>query len=105
MVPSHLVILDVMPLTSSGKVNRQALSKPDAVRPGLEEDFVPPRDDLKLQLTRIWEDIIGRKPVGVKDDFFDLGGHSPNIMHLFTQIQRTFDRVLPPQHPPPVSDC
>ncbi len=96
MIPSHFVMLDEMPLTSNGKVNRQALPKLEAVRPELEEDFVPPRDDLEIRLTRIWEDIIGIEPVGVKDNFFDLGGHSLHIMSLFTQIQRMFDRNLSP---------
>src|SRR5207248_4907 len=76
MIPSAIVALDALPLTSSGKVDRRALpaSGPAEVERGRAS--VPPRDDLEARLVALWEDLLGVRPIGVTDDFFDLGGHS-----------------------------
>ncbi|HYU33836.1 MAG TPA: amino acid adenylation domain-containing protein [Thermoanaerobaculia bacterium] len=75
MVPGATMFLDALPLTPNGKVDRKALPRPDRVLvPG--EGFVPPRDEVELQLARIWEELLDVRPVGVHDDFFTLGGHS-----------------------------
>ena len=58
----------------NGKVDRRALPAPDRSRPGSEKTFVAPRDDLELQLTHIWEEVLGVRPVGVRDNFFDSEG-------------------------------
>jgi acyl carrier protein len=56
---------------------------------------VPPSDDLEIQLTKIWENVLGKKPISVKDNFFDLGGHSLLAVRLFAQIEKTFGKNLP----------
>ncbi|HEX7314137.1 MAG TPA: amino acid adenylation domain-containing protein [Pyrinomonadaceae bacterium] len=76
MVPSHVVPLDELPLTASGKTDRralQALAPPEAPR---RDSFVAPRDALEQQLADIWEEVLRAGRVGVHDNFFDLGGHS-----------------------------
>jgi thioesterase domain-containing protein/acyl carrier protein len=50
---------------------------------------------LEIQLTKIWENVLGKKPIGVKDNFFDLGGHSLLAVRLFAQIKKTFGENLP----------
>lgn len=94
MVPANFVFLDALPLTPNGKVDRQALPEPNQARNEQEETFVAPQDELELQLTEIWEKVLGTKP-SVKDNFFDLGGHSLTAVRLFAQIEQTFGKNLP----------
>ena len=56
---------------------------------------MPPSDDLEIQLTKIWENVLRKKPIGVKDNFFDLGGHPLLALHLLAQIEKTFGKNLP----------
>jgi thioesterase domain-containing protein/acyl carrier protein len=82
-----------MPLMPNGKVDRQALPQPQA--DGAAETSVKPRDEFELQLAKIWEKVLVIKNIGIKDNFFDLGGHSLLIVQLFSRIQKIFDRDLP----------
>ena len=95
MIPSAFVMLEALPLTPNGKVDRKALPAP--VEMGLKTgaSFVPPRDFLEFQLTRIWEEIFGRRPIGVTDDFFDLGGQSLMAVRLMAHIERSLGKRLP----------
>jgi amino acid adenylation domain-containing protein len=95
MMPSAFVLLDAMPLTPNSKIDRRALPAPDTARPEMEAAFVAPRDNLELQLTGIWERILGVHPVGVRDNFFDLGGHSLLAVRLFAQMEKEFGEKLP----------
>ncbi len=95
MVPAALVMLPALPLMPNGKVDRRALPAPDQARPDLERAFTAPRDALELQLTKMWENILGVQPVGVTDNFFDLGGHSLLAVRLFAQIEKTLGKKLP----------
>ena len=95
MVPSAFVFLDVLPLTPNGKVDRKALLAPDVSARGLQEGLISPRDTLELQLTQIWRNVLDVHPIGVKDNFFEIGGHSFLAVRLMAQIQRTFGKNLP----------
>lgn len=95
MVPSAFVFLDGLPRTPSGKTNRRALSAPAEARPELRKQYAAPRDDLERRMTRVWESVLGVRPVGVGDNFFDLGGHSLLAVRLFAQIERFFGGRLP----------
>ena len=95
MVPSAFVFSDALPLTPNGKIDRRALPAPDQLKQKPASTFVPPSDDLEIQLTKIWENVLGKKPLGVKDNFFDLGGHSLLAVRLFAQIEKTFGKNLP----------
>jgi amino acid adenylation domain-containing protein len=95
MMPAVVVLLDTLPVTPNGKVDRGALLAPDRSRPELEKDFVSPRDDLELQLAHIWEEVLGVRPVGVKDSFFELGGHSLLAVRLFALIEKRLGKKLP----------
>jgi amino acid adenylation domain-containing protein len=95
MVPSAWVMLEKLPLTASGKVNRLALPAPSQKGPDLEGPSVGPRDALELQLTRIFEDVLGIQGIGIKNDFFELGGHSLLAVRMFTQIEKAFGKRLP----------
>ncbi|WP_375515431.1 amino acid adenylation domain-containing protein [uncultured Nostoc sp.] len=95
MLPSAFVLLDTMPLTPNGKVDRRALPAPDLSRQESEATFVAPRNEVERQLIQIWEEILRVQPIGVKDNFFELGGHSILAVKLFWQIEKTFDKNLP----------
>jgi amino acid adenylation domain-containing protein/non-ribosomal peptide synthase protein (TIGR01720 family) len=93
MVPGAFVLLDALPLTPSGKVDRKALPAPEARSRGARA-YVAPRDHVEMTLAQVWEEVLGVRPVGVTDDFFALGGHSLLAMRLAEEIeQRTGSRL------------
>ncbi len=94
MIPSALVFLETMPLTPNGKIDRKALPIPD-FRKNLEKSWVAPRDPWEQQLAEIWSKILNVSPIGVQDNFFDLGGHSLLVVQLMTKIQRQFGKNVP----------
>lgn len=94
MVPSTIVWLDQMPRSGSGKIDRLALPPP--VVETRATSVAAPRDDLESRLIGIWEQVLSRHPVGVDDDFFDLGGHSLQAVRLVDRIWReTGQRIAP----------
>ena len=93
MVPNAFVMLEEMPLTQNGKVDRRALKAPSNTN-NLDK-FVQPRNQLELQLVQIWSKILKVDLVGVQDNFFDLGGHSLLAPYLMAQIQQQFGKDLP----------
>lgn len=95
MVPPALVALREFPLSANGKVDRKALPAPQAGDYHREREYVAPRDKVEKKLVLLWEQVLGIKPVGVKDGFFDLGGKSLQAARLFTQIMSSFGKDLP----------
>jgi amino acid adenylation domain-containing protein len=99
MVPSAFVLVDELPLTPSGKVDRKELA---AREPGSEAALrtpaaepVPPRDALESELAGIWGELLGLESVGVEDDFFELGGHSLLAVRLVARIAAATGREIP----------
>ena len=95
MLPSAFVRLEALPLTPNGKVDRRALPEPDHGRPPLEKKYAAPRDAVELELTRIWEEVLGIESIGIEDRFFDLGGHSLLAVRVAARIEKAFGRKLP----------
>jgi amino acid adenylation domain-containing protein len=95
MLPSAFVLLDTLPLTANGKVDRCALPAPNTARPELSGAYVPPRTPLEEMLVGIWIDILGLKQVGVHDNFFELGGHSLLATQLLWCVSTKFSVELP----------
>jgi thioesterase domain-containing protein len=95
MVPSAFVTLDAMPMTPNGKVDRKALPAPTAAPGDREASFVAPEGILQLQLARIWEEILDVRPIGITDDFFELGGSSLLAARLVDRIADVCGRTLP----------
>ncbi|HEV8580082.1 MAG TPA: amino acid adenylation domain-containing protein [Thermoanaerobaculia bacterium] len=91
MVPSAFVLLDALPLTAHGKVDRGALPAPEPRR-ALD---APPRSPAEIVLARIWQEVLGTEQVGVEDNFFELGGHSLLATQLLAQIRSAFGVELP----------
>ena len=95
MVPAAFVWLDELPLTPNGKINRRALPAPEIVRPDLEERYIAPRDDIEVALVELWQEVLGVNPIGVRDDFFDLGGHSLKATQVLAKVRGIFRTQLP----------
>ncbi len=93
MVPTALIQLDAFPLTPNGKVDRQALPEPAIDR--TLDHFVAPSSQVQQQLATIWEELLAIRPIGISDDFFELGGDSLLAMRLFSRIEQVFGKKLP----------
>ena len=76
MMPARYVRLAALPLNQNLKVDRAALPTPDGARPALDQAYVAPADPTQSELVRIWEELLEVSPIGIRDDFFDLGGDS-----------------------------
>jgi amino acid adenylation domain-containing protein len=93
MVPSAFVFLQAFPLTINGKIDRKALPAPES-----EEDhqhYVAPRTYLEKRLVAVYQEVLGAGQVGIRDDFFDLGGNSLLAVRLITRIQQETGHLLP----------
>ena len=95
MVPAVFVVLDALPVTTAGKVDRRALPAPPEMRPELEESFVAPRTPTEEMLASIWSVVLGLKQAGANDNFFDLGGHSLLATQVISRIRESFRIDLP----------
>jgi thioesterase domain-containing protein/acyl carrier protein len=87
------VFLQELPLTASGKVDRRALPEPAIVHG--EKGPVPPSDALQTQLVAIWEKVLGIQPIGITDNFFQIGGNSLLAVRIFAEVERTLGKRLP----------
>jgi len=95
MVPSAFVLLDEMPLTPNGKIDRRALPAPEELRPEIEQRYVAPRNEIETALVELWQEVLGVNPIGVRDSFFDLGGHSLKATRLLAKVRQLFRTQLP----------
>ncbi|MGD8926774.1 MAG: AMP-binding protein, partial [Thioalkalispiraceae bacterium] len=93
MVPSLLVFMDKMPITTNGKVDRKAL--PDPTKQSQCDGFVAPRNDIEKSIAAVWEEVLGRSAIGIHDDFFDLGGHSLLAVMLVTKLSKELNEDIP----------
>jgi acyl carrier protein len=93
MLPGVIEVLDEMPLTESGKIDRRAL--PALPAKPIAERHEPPRTDAQRVLAGIWERLLGVERVGLHDDFFELGGHSLIALDVVSEAERAFGRSIP----------
>ncbi len=95
MIPTSFVLLDELPLTSSGKVDRRALPAPDQARLETEEMFVVPRTPIEEALAAIWAEVLGVKHVSIRDNFFAVGGHSLLATQIISRVRKVLQVELP----------
>ncbi|KAF6562528.1 amino acid adenylation domain-containing protein, partial [Paenibacillus sp. EKM207P] len=94
MIPSYVVQLEQMPLTPNGKIDRKALPAPEgSLQSGA--DYVAPRTWVEVKLAQIWQDVLGLTQVGVKENFFEIGGHSLRATTLASKIHKELNKPLP----------
>lgn len=96
MIPQHIVMIDAVPLTENGKVDRRALPSPTQAGGTPGDDHVPPSTPTERLLGEIWAEALDVERVGMSDNFFDLGGHSLLAMRVIYQIEeKTGHRLTP----------
>jgi amino acid adenylation domain-containing protein len=95
MVPLQYVVLDRMPLTPNGKVDRKALPQPELA--SVDVVYEAPRNDLQQALADIWTGVLKRERIGIHENFFALGGHSLMVMRMIHEIKDTFQVQLSPR--------
>lgn len=95
MVPSAFVYLDALPLTPSGKFDRNALPAQDQEQPYLQDAYTAPRTPIEEILTEVWAELLGLQQVGIHDDFFALGGHSLLATQLISRLETAIGVTLP----------
>jgi amino acid adenylation domain-containing protein/non-ribosomal peptide synthase protein (TIGR01720 family) len=95
MVPSAFVVLDCLPLTLNGKLDRKALLAPQIIGASTASDHGAPRNKREVLLCRLFAELTGAASVGIDDNFFDLGGHSLLVMRLIARVRRETGLELP----------
>lgn len=94
MIPTAFVVLERMPLTANGKVDRRALPSPTS-EAYLRGEYAPPQGEIEIALAQIWQELLQAEQVGRLDDFFALGGHSLLAVRATARIRDAFDIDLP----------
>ncbi|BAY23185.1 McnC protein [Calothrix sp. NIES-2100] len=96
MMPSGFVVLESLPLTANGKVNRRALRAfHDGIKSQLAENYIAPRTPVEHVLVKIFVEVLGLKRVGIYDNFFELGGHSLLATQLVSRVRDILHVELP----------
>ena len=94
MLPSAFRLLDAMPLMSNGKVDRSALLALHTFKHSGEEAFVAPTSIVHFQLVQIWEELLDARPIGIRDNFFHIGGYSLLAAQLVNRIEQVFGEKI-----------
>ncbi|MBL4660444.1 MAG: amino acid adenylation domain-containing protein, partial [Alcanivoracaceae bacterium] len=93
MVPSAIIRLDKIPLSSNGKIDRKALPKPSEEQ--LSNDYVAPQSATEITISETWKALLKSEQVGINDNFFDLGGHSLLATQVVSRLARTLNIEVP----------
>lgn len=92
--PKQQTVLDSKVLEKPGRQNK-ILSQSDTLDISVLSDYIAPQNELESQLTRVWEKVLGMQSIGIKDNFFSLGGDSLLAIELLSQVEKTFQKKLP----------
>ncbi|WP_454784167.1 amino acid adenylation domain-containing protein [Legionella sp. WA2024007413] len=91
MVPTHFVVMEELPLSASGKLDKSKLPKPEAKEP---QQVIPPRNETETILKKIWLESLNLKDISIHDNFFDLGGNSLSAARLITKIRKVAHKKI-----------
>jgi bacitracin synthase 3 len=91
MLPAYFVQIEEMPLTPNGKIDKKRLPNPNGLGLVSGVEYIAPRTELEEKILAIWEMVLGRKKIGVRDDFFEVGGHSLSAMGLVVEYKASFN--------------
>ncbi len=94
MLPAAFMRLDSLPTTPTGKLNRKALPEIEAGAFQTAQTVVAPRDEVDFQIIQMWEGILTARPIGIQDNFFEIGGHSISALQLLSIVEKEFDRKI-----------
>lgn len=87
MLPGDIIILESLPLTANGKLNRQALPSPEESRSD-EIEYAPPRNEIESILVSVWQEVLGRAPIGINSDYFAMGGDSIRVVQMVHELNQ-----------------
>jgi amino acid adenylation domain-containing protein len=96
MMPAAFILMDSLPLTANGKLDRRALPDPRLAGKRPDTDYVAPRTAVESRLKEIWSELLGWERIGVQENFFGLGGHSLLAMQVVARVAAAFHVKLPP---------
>jgi natural product biosynthesis luciferase-like monooxygenase protein len=91
MIPSFFVQLEQLPLTPNGKIDKAKLPQPQQV--STREEYVPARNETEEKLITLWQEVLGMERVGIKDNFFDIGGHSLTAIQLLSKMNKSHFKI------------
>ncbi|HEX7771422.1 MAG TPA: condensation domain-containing protein, partial [Pyrinomonadaceae bacterium] len=94
MVPANFVLLESMPLSPSGKIDRRKLPSPESIRSEAEQELIPPRTELEQFLAQMWTTVLEVEPIGINDNFFDLGGDSIKAAIFTNRLQEELGEIV-----------
>ncbi|WNM63149.1 non-ribosomal peptide synthetase [Candidatus Nitrospira neomarina] len=92
MVPSAINLLESMPRSASGKINRRELPSPQSM---VREDFQGPRTQVELRVAGIWSQVLHIRQIDIRDRFFEIGGHSLLATQVIARVNKSFEVNLP----------
>ena len=95
MMPSAFVLLESLPLTTNGKIDRRSLPAPDINQAEFESNFTEPRTPDEQLIAEIWAEVLGLERVGIHDNFFELGGHSLLATQAISRLREAFQVEVP----------
>lgn len=95
MIPVDFIILNALPLTSNGKIDRRALPAPKSIRPQNSLVYVKPQSEVERMIAAVWQEILQIEKVGIHDNFFELGGNSLLLLRTQVKLQEIFSQELP----------
>ncbi len=87
MIPGVFVVLEIMPLTPNGKVDRKALPAPGE-SDIQKQPYVAPRNEIEKRMCGVWQEVLGLEKVGIEDNFFAIGGDSIQAMQVVSKARR-----------------
>jgi amino acid adenylation domain-containing protein len=95
LIPTRFVMVDKIALTHNGKIDRARLPSLDESPIQATQKYTGPRDDIENRLQAIWQEVLPIRPIGVQQDFYEIGGHSLLAVKLLVRIEREFNCRIP----------
>jgi len=92
MVPAAVVVLEAMPLTANGKLDRKALPAPEFNQTGPEQSLVGPRTETEQSIAQIWREVLNQEQIDINSNFFDIGGDSLLLLRTNAKLKLALDR-------------
>ncbi len=90
MIPADFVVMDKLPLTANGKVDKKALPSPEDLRSQIADDYVMPQTEAERLIASVWQEILQINNVGIYDNFFEIGGNSLLLVQAYGKLQNLF---------------
>jgi amino acid adenylation domain-containing protein len=94
MVPAHYVLLESLPLTGNGKIDKKSLPDPEGLSLPTGMEYIAPGNEIEAKLVKIWQEILGKEKIGIKDNFFEAGGNSIKLIKMVGMVNKVFQERI-----------